>query len=597
MTSDEWLTALDAHLRDDQAAAETRAGHRVEYLFAVDVDATRRGDGLAIRLLARHRRPDGTWDRPTHATITDDTPLLASPIDRRLLGPLLGARTTAKALATGSAQAVFTVPSALALDWVPLAARAGRLLLHDTPATVSTRPLQWDDGPSWQFELHAEAAEAPAEAPRPSISPGTRAQDTGHLVSGVFTRLADRLAVTGPVLVLDVGLLFTYERVAVCDTGPSFGVLSALRASGPLHMPASQSARLAQFLSRFGADPETVPPGLRVLPLHASPTPHLTVSPPHAPGIDDTDDTLRATLAFRYDGTSVPAGGESPVFDADRQRFIHRSADDELDAEAQLVEHGFSRERADDPTQWRVPARDLTAIVPALVADGWQVEAAGVPYRTPGTIHLSVTSGLDWFDLRAVVAFGDTSATLVDLLAVLGRGEHTVRLGDGSIGVLPEEWLRRYAPLASVGSTQEDGTIRFRPAQAALLDALLATQADAAEIQVDAAFTHLREQLATVEHPTALDPPSTFHGTLRSYQREGLGWLRFLRHFGFGGCLADDMGLGKTVTVLAELARVALARTETPDTPPAPLTRRRPPLGRAQLEGGSRAVHADAAGA
>ena len=49
------------------------------------------------------------------------------------------------------------------------------------------------------------------------------------------------------------------------------------------------------------------------------------------------------------------------------------------------------------------------------------------------------------------------------------------------------------------------------------------------------------------------DPPPGFHGQLRPYQREGLGWLLFLERFGFGGCLADDMGLGKTVQVLALL--------------------------------------------
>ncbi len=50
-----------------------------------------------------------------------------------------------------------------------------------------------------------------------------------------------------------------------------------------------------------------------------------------------------------------------------------------------------------------------------------------------------------------------------------------------------------------------------------------------------------------------MDPPATFQGQLREYQREALGWLEFLRRFGFGGCLADDMGLGKTVMVLAML--------------------------------------------
>ncbi len=49
-----------------------------------------------------------------------------------------------------------------------------------------------------------------------------------------------------------------------------------------------------------------------------------------------------------------------------------------------------------------------------------------------------------------------------------------------------------------------------------------------------------------------VEPPS-FTGTLRPYQRRGLGWLRFLERLGLGGCLADDMGLGKTATTLAHL--------------------------------------------
>ncbi|MFW5816491.1 MAG: DEAD/DEAH box helicase, partial [Wenzhouxiangella sp.] len=40
---------------------------------------------------------------------------------------------------------------------------------------------------------------------------------------------------------------------------------------------------------------------------------------------------------------------------------------------------------------------------------------------------------------------------------------------------------------------------------------------------------------------------------LRDYQRQGLGWLQFLREAGFGGILADDMGLGKTVQTLAHV--------------------------------------------
>ncbi|MGE0509534.1 MAG: SNF2-related protein [Acidimicrobiia bacterium] len=49
-----------------------------------------------------------------------------------------------------------------------------------------------------------------------------------------------------------------------------------------------------------------------------------------------------------------------------------------------------------------------------------------------------------------------------------------------------------------------------------------------------------------------VEPPG-FSGSLRHYQRRGLGWLQFLERLGLGGCLADDMGLGKTPTTLAHL--------------------------------------------
>ena len=48
-----------------------------------------------------------------------------------------------------------------------------------------------------------------------------------------------------------------------------------------------------------------------------------------------------------------------------------------------------------------------------------------------------------------------------------------------------------------------------------------------------------------------IDPPPSFRGELRPYQRAGLSWLAFLDALGIGALLADDMGLGKTVQVLA----------------------------------------------
>ena len=61
------------------------------------------------------------------------------------------------------------------------------------------------------------------------------------------------------------------------------------------------------------------------------------------------------------------------------------------------------------------------------------------------------------------------------------------------------------------------------------------------------------EQLlnASVQKLQIPEPPASFQGSLRPYQREGLGWLTFLSDINIGGCLADDMGLGKTIQLLA----------------------------------------------
>ncbi len=188
-----------------------------------------------------------------------------------------------------------------------------------------------------------------------------------------------------------------------------------------------------------------------------------------------------------------------------------------------------------------------------LVAAGWRIEAEGKLIRPAGEFKLALSTGHRLVRARRAASTTAASASACPTCwPPPRRGEAMIELGDGSMGMLPEEWLKKYGMLADLATDAENGNLRFSSAQAGMLDALLAAQP---EIRVDAAFEKVRQNLRQFEGIVAIDSPPGFHGELRPYQREGLGWLDYLQRFGFGGILADDMGLGKTIQVLALLQR------------------------------------------
>ena len=125
---------------------------------------------------------------------------------------------------------------------------------------------------------------------------------------------------------------------------------------------------------------------------------------------------------------------------------------------------------------WILRKAVLPTLVRVLLSEGWRVEADGRLYRRPGTVTLDVRSGIDWFELHGGVDFGGIRADLPTLLAAARRGDTFVPLGDGTFGLLPEDWLARGGRIAAIGTPEADH-VRFAPSQAALLDAWLATQA------------------------------------------------------------------------------------------------------------------------
>jgi hypothetical protein len=205
-----------------------------------------------------------------------------------------------------------------------------------------------------------------------------------------------------------------------------------------------------------------LPEELRVEEVAVHPTPRLLVRPPER-GYRTTD-KLRGELSFDYDGLLVAETRPGAVaFDAERRRLVRRDVAAERAAGARLLQAGFTLLAQYGPdTRRELPPRKLPAVARQLLAEGWRVEAEGKLYRNPGEINVEVESGIDWFDLKGAVDFGDgVVAPLPELLAALRRGEGFVTLGDGTLGVLPEEWLRKYGALAAFGTAEGD-RLRFK---------------------------------------------------------------------------------------------------------------------------------------
>jgi hypothetical protein len=120
----------------------------------------------------------------------------------------------------------------------------------------------------------------------------------------------------------------------------------------------------------------------------------------------------------------------------------------------------------------RIAQRRLPHLVERLVQEGWQVQAEGRVYRKPGEFALEISSGIDWFDVKGQLDFGPVVLPLPALLRAVRRRARFVPLGDGSLGMLPEEWLERWGLLAGAPARGKDH-VRLSRAQAVLLEPLL----------------------------------------------------------------------------------------------------------------------------
>ncbi|MGI8427456.1 MAG: SNF2-related protein [Actinomycetota bacterium] len=544
-SAERWAMQLRSIANSQHSRPARPLAEEAEILYLVNAAATRSAGRLAVDVVRRERRRDGEWGKPKTQRINSKfISTVPEQGDRQILTMLLGAQDQRETAydhysGYGVSGVSLGVPGSISDLVVPLICDTGRGRLRLDSTGGEMPILKLDHGRPWEIciEAHLETG------------------GLNYAIDGRLQRGDERMPLQQPAVLIAGGFVFGEDGVVgELDDGGAFGWISSIRAGGPLTVPSDQTDEfLAQLLKLPTLPRVDFPAGLQWKELAAAPRPRLQItSPSHGGWVRDP--RLSGRLSFAYEQGHVssddPAKG---VFLPGTKVYVPRDPEAENAAAATLAELGW---RPKQGGGYQLAPSRLSKVVARLIEAGWHVEAEGVIYRSPGAWSTHVVSGIDWFELKASLEYGETTAGLPELLAAAKRGDGFVVLGDETMGLLPEKWLEQYGLLASLG-TPDGQSLRFKPTQAGLLDALIAAQPQAS---VDKAFARARNRLRDFGGVAPVPAPPGFVGELRPYQKEGLGWFNFLDEFGFGGCLADDMGLGKTVQVLALLESRRAAR-------------------------------------
>ncbi len=538
--SREWETKL-RDLRNLMPASArpgaTAESREREIFYEVDLPESRKSQQLVIQTSQRQRRSNGQWGklkplkiRPGRLEEVDHAD------DRRILAFLAGGTPERSGWMAQQAEFQtsvyrYRVPFDLCALILPLMAGSKRLRFLDE-SERELPPLQWDEGDPWQLCLCLE-----------------QQADQSWQLHGEVRRNDKRLRIEKCELLLPGGLVITDNQIARLEDFGAFDWVPMLLGDQKLTAKPNEEQDLVDWLLDMPALPQLdLPKTLQLEEVRPVPQPRLIFRSPSKRGWKH--ERIHANVEFDYDGTLVRGSNiQWAVVQRELGRCLLRDQQREPAFWSQLDELGFRRlvDHRQAAHDVDIGVSELGRAVRALVNSGWQVHADGKEVRQPAAVKFNVRSDIDWFELTADVDFNGLKANFPELLAALSRGDQTIRLDDGSLGILPEEWLQQYGILAGLGSASEDG-IRFSTSQLGLVDSLLSSQEF---VDFDARYLEVRSRLSNFDGIAPRAEPRNFHGQLRPYQREGLGWLHFLQDYGFGGCLADDMGLGKTVQMLA----------------------------------------------
>jgi len=293
----------------------------------------------------------------------------------------------------------------------------------------------------------------------------------------------------------------------------------------------------------------------------AKPTFHLFVKGSPA--------SLAATLYARYDNDIELVAGRADMRGnfaipdkKDILRYHIRNMQQEKKAVKWLELVGFVGRAGDTLRNIVGPTEVLNFLgsgVPKINRKKWTVELDGriEPYeetieRITPTIRMTESESGDYFDVSYDYEIESGSISERDIQQALLKGDSFIERNGRTI-LLDAEAIKQTLEMfedCSIGQGDESGSFRVPSIHSSYIESSLQELGDV-ELSASSDWLTRARQQNRQDNIEKVELSSHLNATLRSYQHEGVNWLRFLENRGFCGILADEMGLGKTIQTLA----------------------------------------------
>ena len=264
---------------------------------------------------------------------------------------------------------------------------------------------------------------------------------------------------------------------------------------------------------------------------------------------------------FSYEATAVEyAPDENLVIeDGDKLRIVRRDKDAEKSLHEYLrtLHPSFSGQR--NNSYYYLHFDDVMRkgwfidMMRKVSEHGYSIQGLSTLKKFRYTTHIpkftiDVTSNEESFDLKVHVQWGDQQVSLKEIRLAILSWQDTIMLHDGTLGHIPEEWIKQYSLLLRTGK-EHDGVLKVSKVHFTLLEDII----EQADSPVGKEIEDRKRKLLGYDAIEKVALSKEITASLRPYQLSGFHWMQALDELGWGGCLADDMGLGKTLQTICFL--------------------------------------------